>query len=106
MRQIYNCHTPSSQRGPDRVVYRGIKRPMTYDRKDYLVDNDDDEYLTSILVDINSRYYVLFSSNGDEKKVECDTVEDFMQVLELIRTVCDEDMVFYCDPVVSTKNAR
>mgnify|MGYP001167766286 FL=1 len=79
---------------------------MAYDRNDYLVDNDDDEYLTSILVDINSRYYVLFSSNGDEKKVECDTVEDFMQVLELIRTVCDEDMVFYCDPVVSTKNAR
>ena len=55
---------------------------MTYDRNDYLVDNDDDEYLTSILVDINSRYYVLFSSNGDEKKVQCDTVEDFMQVLE------------------------
>ena len=79
---------------------------MTYDRNDYLVDNDDDEYLTSILVDINSRYYVLFSSNGDEKKVECDTVEDFMQVLELIRTVCDEDTVFYVDPVVSTKNAR
>ena len=26
------------------------------------------------------------------------------QVLELVRTVCDEDMVFYCDPVVSTKN--
>ena len=46
---------------------------MTYDRNDYLVDNDDDEYLTSILVDVNSRYYVLFSSNGDEKKVECDT---------------------------------
>ena len=88
------------------VVYRGIRRPMTYDRNDYLVDNDDDEYLTSILVDVNSRYYVLFSSNGDEKKVECDTVEDFMQVLELVRTVCDEDMVFYCDPVVSTKNAR
>ena len=60
---------------------------MTYDHNDYLVDNDDDEYLTSILVDINSRYYVLFSSNGDEKKVECDTVEDFMRVLELVRTV-------------------
>ena len=52
---------------------------MTYDRNDYLVDNDDDEYLTSILVDVNSRYYVLFSSNGDEKKVECDTVDDFIR---------------------------
>ena len=26
---------------------------MTYDHNDYLVDNDDDEYLTSILVDVN-----------------------------------------------------
>ena len=77
---------------------------MTYDRNDYLVDNEDDEYLTSILVDVNSRYYVLFSSNGDEKKVECDTVEDFMQVLELVRTVCDEDMVFYVDPLVKAPN--
>ena len=73
---------------------------MTYDRDDYLIDNEDDEYLTSILVDVNSRYYVLFSSNGDEKKVECDTVEDFMQVLELVRTVCDEEMVFYCEHLV------
>ena len=29
-----------------------------------------------------------------------------LQALELVRTVCDEDMVFYCDPVVSTKNVR
>ena len=86
------------------MVYdiRVLNKTMTYDRSDYLTDDDDDEYLTSILVDINSRYYVLFSSKGDEKKVECDTVDEFMDVLELVRTVCDEDMVFYVEPAVST----
>ena len=82
------------------------KELMDINRDDYLVDNEDDEYLTSILVDINSRYFVLFSNLGDERKVECDTVEDFMSVLELVRTVVDDESVYYCDPVVSTKNAR
>ena len=89
------------------MVYdiRVSNKSMDYDRDDYLTENDDDEYLTSILVDINCRYFVMFSNEGDEKKVECETVDEFMDVLELIRQVVDEDMVFYVDPVVSTKNA-
>lgn len=75
---------------------------MTYDRSDYLIDNDEDEYLTSILVDINSRYFVMFSDKGDERKVECESVNEFMDVLELVRAVVDEDIVFYVDPVVAT----
>ena len=82
------------------------KEPMDYNREDYLTDNDDDEYLTSILVDINARYFVLFSNLGDERKIECDSVDEFMQVLELVRTVVDDESVYYCEPVVSTKNAR
>ncbi len=78
---------------------------MDYDRNDYLSENEDDEYLTSILVDINSRYFVMFSSEGSERKVECETVDEFMDVLELVRAVVDEDEVYYVDPVVTTKNA-
>ena len=78
------------------------KKFMDYDRNDYLTDSDDDEYLTSILVDINSRYFVMFSNEGSERKVECETVEDFMEVLKLVRQVVDEDTVFYVDPVVAT----
>ncbi len=90
------------------MVYdrRVSNKTMDYNREDYLTDNDDDEYLTSILVDVNSRYFVLFSSEGDEKKVECETVDDFMEVLSLVRTVVDDDCVLYVDPVVRTKNAR
>ncbi len=80
------------------------KEPMDYDRNDYLTDNDDDEYLTSILVDINSRYFVMFSNLGDERKVECDSVDEFMNVLELVRAVVDEDQVYYVDPLVKTPN--
>ena len=83
----------------DRWVSR---KPMDYNRDDYLSENEDDEYLTSILVDINSRYFVMFSSEGSERKVECDTVDEFMDVLELVRAVVDDDMVLYVDPVVAT----
>ncbi len=79
-------------------------KTMDYNRDDYLTDNDDDEYLTSILVDINSRYFVMFSNLGDERKVECETVDEFMNVLELVRAVVDEDQVYYVDPLVKTPN--
>ena len=77
---------------------------MDYNREDYLTDNEDDEYLTSILVDVNSRYFILFSSLGDERKVECDSVEEFMSVLELVRGVVDEDEVYYVEPLVKAPN--
>ena len=80
------------------------KNLMDYNREDYLVDNDDEEYLESILVDINSRYFVMFSNLGTERKVECENVDDFMDILELVRGVVDEDIVFYVEPLVKAPN--
>ena len=80
------------------------KNLMDYNREDYLVDNDDEEYLESILVDINSRYFVMFSNLGTERKVEYENVDDFMDILELVRGVVDEDIVFYVEPLVKAPN--
>ena len=73
---------------------------MDYNREDYLTDSEDEEYLTSILVDINSRYFVMFSNEGTERKVECENLDDFMEVLSLVRSVLDDESVLYVDPLV------
>jgi hypothetical protein len=72
-----------------------------YDPSDYTIDNEDDEYLTRVVVDTCSRTFYMYSSEGDTKTVPTETTEQFMDVLEVIRCVCDEDMVHYSEPVVA-----
>ena len=43
---------------------------------------EDEEYLTKCVVDPVRRTFYLYSSEGDTKQVDCDNVEEFMNVLE------------------------
>jgi len=79
---------------------------MEYTPENYNIDNEDEEYLTSVLVDIGSRYFVMFSSDGNERKIECDNVDEFMNVLELIRKIVDEDIVYYTEPCVTNASGK
>ena len=63
----------------------------------------EDEYLTKCVVDPSKRTVYLYSSEGDTKKVDCDNVEEFMNVLELVRATCPEERLVYADPL-SGKN--
>ena len=58
-----------------------------------------DDYLTRCVVDPVKRKFNLYSEQGDEKVVECDTVDQFMGVLELCRAMLDEDTLAYASPV-------
>lgn len=58
-----------------------------------------DEYLTRCVVDPIKRTVYLYSSEGSEKEVVCDTVEEFMNVLEFVRTTVDEDTLSYANPL-------
>lgn len=58
-----------------------------------------DEYLTSCVVDPVKRTIYLYSNEGDEKQVTCDTVEEFMNVLEFVRATVDEDTLSYANPL-------
>ena len=60
----------------------------------------------SILVDVNARSFCMFGSDGNERKVDSDSVEEFMVVLSLIRDVVDEEIIYYVEPLVDTENAR
>ena len=58
-----------------------------------------DEYLTRCVVDPIKRTVYLYSSEGDEKQVTCDTVEEFMSVLDFVRATVDAETLSYASPL-------
>tara|TARA_Y100001938_G_C7773373_1_gene274341 strand:+ start:239 stop:469 length:231 start_codon:yes stop_codon:yes gene_type:complete len=73
-----------------------------YNAKDYSCENENDEHLTRVVIDTCSRTFRLYSNEGGEKIVECDNMEEFMNVLELVRAVVNEDVVAYSEVKVKT----
>ena len=58
-----------------------------------------DEYLTRCVVDPIKRTVYLYSSEGSEKEVSCETVEEFMSVLDFVRSTLDESTLSYASPL-------
>ena len=58
-----------------------------------------DEYLSRGVVDPIKRTVYLYSSEGSEKQVTCETVEEFMNVLEFVRATVDEETLSYANPL-------
>ena len=59
----------------------------------------DDEYLTRCVVDPLKRKLYLYSSEGDEKTVDCETMDQFMSVLRFVRDTASEDVLSYVNPL-------
>lgn len=58
-----------------------------------------DEYLTKCVVDPIKRTVKLYSNEGDEKEVCCETIEEFMNVLQFVRATLDDDILSYVNPL-------
>lgn len=58
-----------------------------------------DEYLSRCVVDPIKRTVYLYSNEGAEKQVTCDTVDEFMNVLEFVRATVDEETLSYANPL-------
>ena len=58
-----------------------------------------DEYLSRCVVDPIKRTVYLYSSEGSEKQVTCDTVDEFMNVLEFVRATVDKETLSYANPL-------
>ena len=65
-----------------------------HQKMDYDV-NDGDELLTKVVVDICGRTFRLYSNLGEERKITCETTQQFMDVLELVRAVVHSEIVAY-----------
>jgi hypothetical protein len=58
-----------------------------------------DEYLSRCVVDPVKRTVYLYSNEGTEKQVTCETVDEFMNVLEFVRATVDEETLSYANPL-------
>ena len=58
-----------------------------------------DEFLSRCVVDPLKRTVYLYSSDGNEKQVSCETLEQFMNVLEFVRATVNEETLSYANPL-------
>ena len=58
-----------------------------------------DEYLARCVVDPIKRSVYLYSNEGSEKEVVCETVDEFMNVLDFVRATVDEETLSYASPL-------
>ena len=58
-----------------------------------------DEFLTRCVVDPLKRTVYLYSSDGNEMQVSCETVHEFMNVLDFVRATVDENTLSYANPL-------
>ena len=56
-----------------------------------------DEVLTRCVVDTLSRKFYLYSSEGNERVVNCETPDQFINVLKVVRTQVSQDCLVYSD---------
>lgn len=58
-----------------------------------------EETLSRCVVDPLKRTVYLYSNEGNEKQVTCETVDQFMNVLELVRSRVSDDCLAYANPL-------
>jgi hypothetical protein len=55
------------------------------------------ETVQGIVIDVCTRTFLLMSDQGSERLVECDTVEEFMNVLEVVTSNLSPEQIEYAD---------
>ena len=59
----------------------------------------DEEYLMKCVVDPLKKTFYLYSNEGDMKEVVCDNIDQFMNVLNLVKETCPEGRLSYANPL-------
>ena len=60
----------------------------------------NETYVAGVVIDVCTRSFLLLRYNGDEKMVECETAEQFMNVLEVCTDNLNDDQIEYADLAV------
>ena len=58
------------------------------------------ESVLGIVIDVCTRSFLLVSDQGNEKMVECETVNEFMNVLEVVTANLEDHQIEYADLAV------
>jgi len=60
---------------------------------------DTEESVHDIIVDVCKKRITLISTEGETRFVKCESTEQFMSVLKVVRESADEDVVSYTNPL-------
>lgn len=58
------------------------------------------ENVSNILIDVCKRTVIVLGNEGDTRLVECETINEFMNVLKIVEKYIDPEMVLYAKPLV------
>jgi hypothetical protein len=56
-----------------------------------------EQLLESVAIDLCTRSVLLTADDGSEKMVECDTLDEFMNVVEFVRAIVPDDRIVYAE---------
>ena len=66
----------------------------------------NDASVVKTIVDICSRSFKIVSDEGYIQLVQCESVQEFMDVLEVCQEFCDDDMLIYSEIITKPKRSR
>jgi len=66
----------------------------------------NDASVVKTIVDICSRSFKIVSDEGYVQLVQCETVQEFMDVLQVVNEFMDEDMLVYSEIITKPKRSR
>ena len=66
----------------------------------------NDASVVKTIVDICSRSFKIVSDEGYIQLVQCESVQEFMDVLEVCQEFMDEDMLIYSEIISKPKRSR
>jgi len=62
-----------------------------------IMEIGDNECVEKIVIDLCSRRFLLYSDLGTTRKVDCETPEQFMDVLDVVHSTADPALIEYKD---------
>ena len=66
----------------------------------------NDASVVKTIVDICSRSFKIVSDEGYIQLVQCERIQEFMDVLEVCQEFMDEDMLVYSEIITKPKRSR
>ena len=57
----------------------------------------EEDWLSKFVIDPSKRKVYLYYEGGDKKTIDCDTVQEFMNVLRFVRATASEDVISYAE---------
>ena len=65
-----------------------------------------DASVVKTIIDICSRSFKIVIDQGHIQLFQCDTVQEFMDVLEVCQEFCEDDMLIYSEIITKPKRNR